>query len=71
MTIQGKALVNLGELAEFSSPQKLLRPDLQICMYLIIPNCLNLMFVQETKFVSSIALAPGFKNLKGVSVLEQ
>lgn len=54
-------LVNLGEHTEFSSPQKLLRPDLQICMYLIIPNCLNLMFVKETKFVSLIALTPDLK----------
>lgn len=37
----------------------------------IIPNCLNLMFVQETKFVFLIALIRGFKNLKGVSMLEQ
>lgn len=28
VTIQGKALLNLGELAEFSSPQNLPRPDL-------------------------------------------
>lgn len=61
--------MNLGELLEFSSPQKLPKPDLQICMYLIIPNCLNLVFVQETEFVFLIALTPGFKNLKGVSML--
>lgn len=38
---------------------------------LIIPNCLNLVFVQETKFVFLIALTAGFKNLRGVSVVEQ
>lgn len=35
-----------------------LRPDLQICMCFIIPNCLNLMFVQETEFVFLIVLTP-------------
>lgn len=38
MIVQGKAPLNLGELTEFFSSQKLLRPDLQICMYLRIPK---------------------------------